>query len=144
MEIKKLYNKQPDTIKVVVVVVILIIILFLLKRVKSFIEKPVVNWSNVPNVGTTPDGTPVKWNPDPLAREISENLEGYNFNTYPETAQKILDLQTDDQVKLLYNHYNSKYAQDYPTLTQLFENEWDDWSGNYRKVVSRLRGLGLN
>jgi hypothetical protein len=85
----------------------------------------------------------VKWDPDPLAKEIAENFEGYNLYTYPETAAKISALQPE-QLKLLYNHYNNYYAQDFPTLTQLIENEWSDWSGEYNKAVQRLKSVGLN
>ena len=94
---------------------------------------------------STPTGQPstVQWNPNILAGEISRNLEGWNLATYPETAEKVLKL-TDDQIKLLYVHYNKNFAKDYPTMTQLFENEWDDWGGKYNLVVDRLRAIGLN
>lgn len=120
--------------------------LFLLyKGIKS------IAGSNVKRVPVNPDlltyetttGNIMTWNPDPLAKEIYENLEGYNLNTYPETTDKILRLQ-DEQIKALYNHYNQYYANDEPTLTQLIANEWTDWSGSYDKAVARLKSLGLN
>jgi hypothetical protein len=81
-----------------------------------------------------------------LAKEIYDNLEsgwfGWNLNTYPETAEKILALN-DAQISQLYTYYNKNHAKDYPTLTQLFDNEWDDWDGKYDLVVDRLQGLGL-
>lgn len=141
---KNWFNKLSPMWQVVVVVVALIIVLFIAREVKYFFNKPRVNRNQIPVVGLGTQGEVIQWDPDPLAAEISENIEGYNLQTYPETAQKILDLQTDDQVKLLYNHYNSRYAKDYPTLTKLFENEWTDWGGTYGKVVSRLKGLNLN
>lgn len=82
------------------------------------------------------------FNPDPLAKEIKKNIEGWNARTYPETAKKIL-LLSDNNLRTLYAHYNSKYAKEYPTLTQLFENEWSDWDGYYGKVASRLKKLKL-
>jgi hypothetical protein len=110
---------------------------------KNVIKAP-VDYGQIPQVyagGTT--GAPVLWNPDPLSKEIYENLDGgWNFNTYPETTDKITKLN-DEQVKLLYNHYNAYYAEDYPTLTQLIENEWEDWDGSYARAVTRLKGLGL-
>ena len=51
------------------------------------------------------------YNPDPLAREIKQNIEGYNLRVYPETAKKILVL-TDSELKKLYQHYNKKYANE--------------------------------
>ena len=83
------------------------------------------------------------WKPNVLAGEISRNLEGVNFSTYGETAQKVIAL-TDKQLRLLYTYYNTNLAKDYPTMTQLFENEWDDWNGYYNMVVDRLRAIGLN
>lgn len=86
--------------------------------------------------------TAENYNPDPLAREIKKNIEGYNLKTYPETAQKIL-LLTDAELKKLYTHYNKNYAKEYPTLTQLFDNEWTDWNGYYGKVAARLKSLKM-
>ena len=44
-----------------------------------------------------------------------------------------------------YNHYNQYYAQDYPTLTKLIENESEyPFSGEYQKAVSHLKSFGLN
>lgn len=93
---------------------------------------------------TTTTGTTMTWNPDPLAKEIYENLDGgWNLYVYPETTDKILKLQ-DEQIKALYNHYNQYYAEDEPTLTQLIDGEWDDWGGSYAKAVAKLKSLGLN
>jgi hypothetical protein len=144
MDFKKLYSKQTDGIKLVIIVVAIIIALYFLKKAKTFWETPAVNMRNIPSIGVSASGEQVKWSPDPLAREIFENIEGYNMSFYPDTAQKILDLQTDDQVILLYNHYNKTYASEHPTLTKLFDKEWDTVYGDYKKVVSRLKGLGLN
>jgi len=119
--------------------------LILYKGIKSMFG------SNVKQVPVNPDlltyetttGNLMTWNPDPLAKEISEHFEGYNMYTYPETTDKILKLQ-DEQIKALYNHYNTYYAEDEPTLTKLIAGEWSDWSGSYDKAVARLKSLGLN
>lgn len=97
---------------------------------------------NIPQVPTGSQGQTISWNPRPLAEEIFQNIEGWNVILYPETADKILALN-NDQTIYLYNFYNQYLAQEYPSLTQLFDNEWDDWSGKYNKVVARLKGLGL-
>ena len=145
---KEFWRKLPAWGKIAIAILALILLLLLIREVKRFMNKPKpvpVNWQNVPIVGTSPTtGQTVYWDPAPLAMEISQKLEGYNFNTYPATVQKILDLQTDDQVKLLYNHYNKNYAKDYPTLTQLIDNEWPDWGGVYKAAVARLKALGLH
>jgi len=112
------------------------------KLLGSNIKKAPVDYGQIPQVFET-NGTGVLWNPDPLAKELATNLEGYNAYTYPETVAKILSLNAD-QTKLLYNHYNTYYTQDYPTLTQLIAGEWGDWSGTYAKGVNHLKSFGLN
>lgn len=82
------------------------------------------------------------FNPDALAAEIKEKIEGYNLYVYPELAQDILSL-TDEDLEILYYHYNEYYAEEYPTLTQLFDAEWDTWDGDYAHIVTRLEGMGL-
>ncbi len=84
------------------------------------------------------------FNPDPLAAEIYEKIEGYNLYTYPEVAEDILSL-TDDELTALYVHYNAYYAEEYPTLTVLFDKEWSaTWTDDpYQKVVDRLQRIGL-
>jgi hypothetical protein len=113
----------------------------IIKNIRSNVKKAPVDYGQIPEVYTS-GGKPVLWDPDPLSKEIFENLEGYNLNTYPETTNKIISLNTD-QLKLLYNHYNSYYAQEYPTLTKLINAEWSDWSGSYAKAAAKLRGAGL-
>ncbi len=107
------------------------------------VQQAPVDYGQVPIVYTTPGGQGVLWDADPLAMEISNNLEGYNLYVYPETTDKIWKLQ-DQQLNLLYNHYNTYYAEDQPTLTKLIENEWPDTGGSYNKAVAKLRSLGLN
>jgi len=106
------------------------------------VKQAPVDYGQIPTVYDV-NGQGVKWDPDPLAKEIFENLEGYNFFTYPETTDKIRQLQPE-QIKLLYNHYNTYYAKDFPTLTRLIDNELPDWEGSYQKTVSKLKSLGLN
>lgn len=142
------FKRLTPAFQIAVVLLAVLVVFLAFKKVKALLNSPRVapiNWSNMPIVGTNPNtGQGVYWNPDSLAKEIFQNLEGYNFKVYPETAQKILDLQTDDQVKLLYNHYNTNYAKDKPTLTKLIDSEWPDSGGIYKKAVARLKGLGLN
>lgn len=116
---------------------------YLLKQTYGSVEKAPVNYGQIPQVYTTTGGQQVLWDPDPLAKEISNALEGYNMNVYPEVVKKILPLN-QAQSSLLYNHYNTYYAVDEPTLTQLIENEWGDWSGTYAQAVSHLKSFGLN
>ncbi len=106
--------------------------------------------SNIQQVPVNPDllyyetqqGNVIQWNPDILSKEIYENFEGWNLYTYPETTDKILQLN-DEQIKKLYNHYNQYYAEDEPTLTQLLYGEWG--SGTYYSdAIAKLKSLGLN
>lgn len=135
-------NKMSDGAKIATVAGSSLGTFLLVRTIASYsgsnIKNAPVDYGQIP---VLPGG--VKWDPDPLAKEIAENFEGYNLYTYPETAAKISALQPE-QLKLLYNHYNNYYAQDYPTLTQLIENEWSDWSGEYNKAVQRLKSVGLN
>lgn len=102
------------------------------------------NQQSTSQTGTSkPEDSAANWHPDPLAKEISQNIEGVNIQTYPDTAAKVLML-SDDKLKRLYAYYNQYYAKDYPTLTQLFQAEWTDFNGLYKKVASRLVKLGLN
>lgn len=107
------------------------------------VKKAPVNYGQIPGVYQTTGGQTVLWDADPLAKELASKLEGYNLYTYPETVEKILPLNKD-QASLLYNHYNTYYAKDYPTLTTLIANEWGDWSGKYAQAVNHLRSFGLN
>ena len=107
------------------------------------VKKAPVDYGQIPAVYQTTGGQSVLWDADPLAKELAAKLEGYNFYTYPETVSKILPLNKD-QASLLYNHYNTYYAKDYPTLTTLIANEWGDWSGKYNEAVAHLRSFGLN
>lgn len=117
---------------------------FLLKKLfGDNVEKAPVNYGQIPAVYTTTGGQTVLWDPDPLAKELAAALEGYNMNVYPEVVKKILPLN-QSQTALLYNHYNSYYAEDQPTLTKLIEGEWGDWSGTYAQAVNHLKSFGLN
>ncbi len=95
-----------------------------------------------PGGGTT---TQSGFNPDALASEIKDKIEGYNIYVYPEVANDILAL-SNDELAALYVHYNAYYAEEYDTLTQLFDAEWAaSWSDDpYQGVVDRLQGQGLN
>jgi hypothetical protein len=114
---------------------------FVIKQ-RSNVAKAPVDYGQIPEVYTA-GGKPVLWDPDPLSKEIFENIEGYNWNTYPETTDKITKLN-NDQLKLLYNHYNTYYAQEFPTLTKLIDAEWSDYNGSYTRAVAKLKSAGLN
>lgn len=105
------------------------------------IKKAPVDYGQIPVVYET-GGQNVLWNPDPLAKEIFENIEGYNFYTYPEIMRKVTALNKD-QAGLLYNHYNTYYGVEYPTLTQLIEAEWT-WDEDYLNAIAHLKSFGLN
>lgn len=106
------------------------------------VQKAPVNYGQIPSVYTTQGGQQVLWDPDPLAKEIFTNIEGYNMYDYPDTMLKITKLNKD-QAGLLYNHYNQYYAVEYPTLTQLIEAEWTS-DPEYRDAAAHLKGFGLN
>jgi len=118
----------------------------IIRTVKSFggtnVRKAPVNYGQIPTVFNSA-GVAVKWDANPLAKEIYAAYEGYNATYNPIPAAKIM-LLDDNQVALLYNYYNAYYAVEYDTLTKLIDAEWQDWGGHLKRAVIRLRSLGLN
>lgn len=132
-------NQKRNIIIGIVALIVGFIVYRVLKK-RQYTNVP-FDKNNIPHIQTGVS-TSIPWNPRPLAEEIYENLEGYNLYVYPETSEKILKLN-DDQIIYLYNVYNQDFAEEYDTLTQLFENEWNQSLGKYDKVVARLKSLGL-
>jgi|SRR5690554_491621 len=150
-------KKLPLSFQISLIVLTVVIVFYLARMIKRSWTAPKVNYNNIPVVGGTgfqdganynsQTGEVVKWDPDPLARELATNLQGWNVSAYPETVDQINKLQTSDQVILLYNHYGNHYAKGNQTLTQLIEGEWVVEYGSWRPysdAVARLKGLGLN
>lgn len=107
------------------------------------IKNAPVDYGQIPQVFSS-GGVPILWDADPLAKELFTNFEGYNFNGYPETTDKLIALN-NDQLRLLYNHYNTYYANEYPTLTKLLDAEWAGiGNDSYSRAVAKLKGIGLN
>ena len=163
----KILNKKVLGMKLwillltVTILTVIITVLVAKSKKKKFLmsecRKRNGSWNTVENICIVPQNPPpnnnggndssgstdLTWTPNLLASEIDKNIEGYNWSVYPETADKILALN-DAQLKTLYTYYNENHAVDYPTLTLLFHNEWDEPFGNkYNMVVARLRGIGL-
>lgn len=88
-------------------------------------------------------GNTSSYDPKPLAQEIYNKMEGWNWLVYPELSDKILALN-DSQLRSLYEYYNNYLAEEYATLTLLFANEWNQSYGKYEQVVNRLKSLNLN
>ena len=101
-----------------------------------------VDYGQIPEVYVDPTGGSIKWDPDPIAADIADKLEGYNLMVYPEVNDLLAPLNPD-QTKLLYNHYNTYYAQDEPTLTKLLEGEWTGTNA-YFPSITKLKQLGLH
>jgi len=104
-----------------------------------------VDWANVPDIGTDDQGQPVKWNPDPLANDLYSCMDGANVLTGCEHLyQDLLNLQTDDQVRLLYNHFNENYASEGEDLISWINSEWytsfgTDLGKTRNEAVARLK-----
>jgi hypothetical protein len=111
------------------------------KLLGSNIKKAPVDYGQIPVVYET-GGQGVLWDPDPLAKEIYATIEGPNFYTYPDVMRKISALN-QAQTSLLYNHYNTYYGKEYPTLTQLIKAEWT-WDQDYLDAIAHLQSFGLN
>ncbi len=97
--------------------------------------------------GTTGGGveTSTGWNPEWIAGEIKDKIEGYNLYQYPDLAQQVLALN-DEELTLLNTHYNQYFAEEYPTMRQLFAAEFMPWGlpQYYQSIADRLTGMGLN
>lgn len=146
---KALKNISPKQKRNLVIAIVVIVIVFVFYKNYKKLKYTTVPFdaNNLPQIQTGGNGQSIPWNPEPLAREVFENIEGYNLRVYPETSEKILNLN-NDQLIYLYNYYNRYLAQEYDTITQLFENEWNGWTGfgggMYNEVVAKFKSLGLN
>jgi hypothetical protein len=144
--LKSLTKKQKRNLIIVLVVIVLAYLVYneWLKKQRTRVK---FDPGNIPTLGTGVNGQAIPWNPEPLAREIYTNLEGWNFFYYIETSEKVLDLN-NDQLIYLYNYYNQYLASEYDSVTKLFEAEWNGHTGingaRYDEVAAKFKALGLN
>jgi hypothetical protein len=165
---KKILGISIATIAVIVLVVVIVVLSNKSKneKLKAECEKRKGKWNDKDKKCEFPDptetggetvagegsydptgstGTGIQWSPNALAGEIKSEIEGYNWYCKYSTSEKILEL-TDPQLKALYSYYNANEAEEFPTLTQLFDNEYSAhcaYDPKYKDVVKRLKGLGL-
>jgi len=151
MTAQQYYNSLPGWAKGITFIILLLIIYVIYINIRRAATRPVIpthNPNRIPIVGPGQPGKPLQWNPDPLAMELKNTIGKSNFGTYPDIAQKVIDLQTDDQLILLYEQYNAHYASPGKTLTtECFPgpNWYYNLSANreYKQVRDMLLRLNL-
>ena len=105
--------------------------------------------SGIPVVRTGPTGKPVVWSPSPLASELYEAMDGFDWTEVKEKAwRKMLELPTDDMFTATYNYFNimpQVVKADAGTLTQWVRDEGGAWGSGSAKpgLIRRLNALQL-
>jgi len=148
---KKLWNELPTIAKVAVIGGVGIGLYFLTRRiVKNFRKPPKFDLpqggGGIPVVTYTPTGQPVQWNPQPLAAELFDVMDGLFTlsGTKDATWLKLAQLPSNDMVVAVYNTFNETYGNG-DTLTQWINDEyWTDIGGDGKSLaLSRLSSIGL-
>jgi len=90
----------------------------------------------------------VLWSPKPLANELFESMEGFDWTSTKERAwYKLSALPTNDMVVAVYNYFNSMPAvvsAKVGTLPQWIRDESGAWDDSYKEAaLQRLSALNL-
>lgn len=102
---------------------------FLYKIVKNIKNRPTIaplptGGSGIPAVGYDQSGSPVPWNPKPLADELFAAFDGLFTPLHIKSAAvvKLLNLPTPDMLTAVYNTFNQLHG-DGDTLTEWIRSE---------------------
>lgn len=148
---KKLWDELPTVAKVAVIGGVGIGLYFITKRiVKNFRKPPKFDLpqggGGIPVVTYTPTGQPIQWNPQPLAAELFDVMDGLftSSASKDDTWTQVAQLPTDDMVVAVYNTFNEQYGNG-ETLTQWINDEyWTDVGSDGKALIlARLNRLGL-
>lgn len=148
---KKLWNELPTIAKVAIIGGVGIGLYFLTKRIIKNLNKPPVfdlpqGGGGIPVVSYTPTGQPIQWNPQPLAAELFDVMDGLFTlsGTKDATWLKLAQLPSNDMVVAVYNTFNQTYGNG-DTLTQWINDEyWTDFAGDGKSLaLQRLSSIGL-
>lgn len=146
--ISKTWDKIPPVAKTIIVLGGGFLVY---RSIKNYTDKPKPKQlpeggSGLPVVGTTPQGSPVFWNPDSMASELFNVMDGlFTFSgTKDDTFKKFGQLPSNDMIVSVYNLFNSKYGKG-DTLTQWINDEYyTDITGSGKELaLNRLEQLNL-
>jgi len=100
----------------------------------------------MPVVSYNPQGQPTFWNPEPLAKELFDVMDGlFTFTgTKDAVFLKFAQLPSGDMATSVYNQYNKNYGGG-ETLTQWINDElYYDYFGQGKQLaLAKLAALGL-
>ena len=149
--ISKTWDSFPGVVKAGFVITGGVLAVIGTKKLINYINKPPPptlpqGGAGLPVVSYTNTGSPVLWNPQPLAKNLYEVMEGLFTlsGTKDQAWTKLAELPTDDMVVSVYNYFNEKYG-DGETLTAWIKAEsWYDITGSGREMeLNRLQSLQL-
>lgn len=151
MKKNNLWETLPAVAKIAIIGGAGIALFFISRRiVKNFKKPPKFDLpqggGGIPVVSYTPTGQPVQWNPQPLAAELFEVMDGI-FTlaaTKDEVFLKLAQLPTNDMVVAVYNEFNTQYGNG-ETLTQWIDDEYNTLIGGDGQTLAleKLRSIGL-
>jgi len=100
----------------------------------------------MPVVSYNTQGEPTFWNPEPLAKELFDIMDGLFTlsGTKNEVFLKFAQLPTPDMATSVYNQFNKNYGNG-ETLTQWINDElYYDYFGSGKSLaLAKLQTLGL-
>ena len=100
----------------------------------------------MPVVSYNTQGEPTFWNPEPLAKELFDIMDGlFTLTGTKDTIfLKFANLPTPDMATAVYNQFNKNYGEG-ETLTQWINDEYYyDYLGDGKKLaLAKLQALGL-
>jgi len=119
--------------------------LYAVKQGIEYIVDEITGGATDPPPPVTVDGTkiPDGWTADALATLLKNQIVGFNIWYYPETLEKVEELN-DEQLKLLYNTYTNLFERNL-VLDIDSEYTYDKWGIEtaYGRVVKRMELLGM-
>ncbi|MEI8136117.1 MAG: hypothetical protein WCH21_02215 [Bacteroidota bacterium] len=146
--IKKTWDEVPPIAKTVIV---LGGGFLLYRAIKKYTDKPAPKQlpeggQGLPVVGHDPSGNAVYWNPDSMAQQLFNVMDGLftGSATKDEAFTKFGQLPSNDMIVSTYNTFNNKYGKG-ETLTKWINDEWfTDITGSGKDLaLSRLDQLNL-
>lgn len=151
MKKNNLWETLPAVAKIAIIGGAGIALFFISRRIiKNFKKPPKFDLpqggGGIPVVTYTPTGQPVQWNPQPLAAELFNVMDGlFTLSGTKDAAWlKLAQLPSNDMVVAVYNEFNSQYGNG-DTLTQWINDEyWTDVGGDGKSLaLQRLSSIGL-
>ncbi len=91
-----------------------------------------------------PTGFRPGFSPEGEAARFAQAFNGWNFWSNPRReALNNLWRMSDDELKAVYNAYNSGFAEPGETMLSVIETDWV-FGSEVDRVTNRLKGMGLN